>query len=82
MSARKVIFVSVILLGINLLLAAPLPLLGSAIVGAAELEYSPKEGAERGLAEPADTRTDGKPRYSVRRTAQRTRRTSTRKLPT
>ncbi|MBR6129884.1 MAG: cell surface protein SprA [Bacteroidaceae bacterium] len=32
------------------------------------MEYSPKGGAERGLSAPADTITDGKPRYSVRRT--------------
>ena len=64
MSARKVILV------LMLLLAAPYPLslLGSAIGGAAEMEYSPKGGAERGLSAPADTITDGKPRYSVRRT--------------
>lgn len=63
MSARKVILVLMLLAASSLL-----PLLGSAIGGAAEMEYSPKGGAERGLAAPADTITDGKPRYSVRRT--------------
>ena len=63
MSARKVILVLMLLAASSLL-----PLLGSAIGGAAEMEYSPKGGAERGLSAPADTITDGKPRYSVRRT--------------
>ena len=63
MSARKVILVLMLLAASSLL-----PLLGSAIGGAAEMEYSPRGGAERGLSAPADTITDGKPRYSVRRT--------------
>ena len=52
MSARKVIFVLSVLLGINLLLA-------STVNG---------QGAMVNEAAPADTITDGKPRYSVRKT--------------
>ena len=51
MSARKVIFVLSVLLGINLLLASTVNGQGSSLNNL-----------------PADTITDGKPRYSVRKT--------------